>query len=250
MRDVAFIIPCPITGVQYNTQRNFSRDCGCDILAQEHYSAGFIVDKMSPQVQRQVAEAISCLRKGGVVAFPTDTVYGLGCASRYREAVARIFQLKGRPEQMALPLLLASIGQIDEVAHPVPAVARLLAAEFLPGALTLVLKKSEAVPDFITAGGDTIALRVPAHPVPVALVSGLGMPLVGTSANLSGWPSALTAGEVRAQFGDKVDLTIDGGHVPGGQESTIVDVTGEIPVVVREGAVTRAELKRVCGQVA
>jgi L-threonylcarbamoyladenylate synthase len=204
---------------------------------------------MSSQIKLQVEEGIRLLKQGGVVAFPTDTVYGLGCGSSYREAVARIFQLKGRPEQMALPLLLAGIGQIDEVAHPVPAVARLLAAEFLPGALTLVLKKSETVPGFITAGGDTIALRVPAHPVPVALVSGLGMPLVGTSANLSGWPSALTAGEVCAQLGDKVDMVIDGGTVPGGQESTIVDVTGETPVVVREGAISREELRQVIDEI-
>ena len=207
------------------------------------------MDAISPQIKLQVEEGIRLLKQGGVIAFPTDTVYGLGCGSRYQDAVARIFQLKDRPSHMALPLLLASISQIDELAHPVPEVARLLAGAFLPGALTLVLKKSEAVPDFITAGGDTIALRVPAHPVPVALVSGLGMPLVGTSANLSGWPSALTAGEVRAQLGGKVDMVIDGGTVPGGQESTIVDVTGGIPVVLREGAITRAELKRVCGQV-
>lgn len=205
--------------------------------------------EISPLVQRQVAEAIRFLKQGGVVAFPTDTVYGLGCGSRYREAVARIYRLKDRPEGMALPLLLASVNQIDEVARSVPAVARLLAAEFLPGALTLVLKKSEAVPDFITAGGDTVALRVPAHPVPVALVSGLGMPLVGTSANLSGRPSALTAAEVFAQLGSEIDMTVNGGCVPGGRESTIVAITDGIPAVVREGAITRAELERVCGQV-
>jgi len=205
---------------------------------------------MTTQVKHQVAKAIEILKRGGVVAFPTDTVYGLGCASRYQEAVVKIYRIKDRPQGMALPLLLADIRQIDEFAASVPAAARLLAAEFLPGALTLVLKKKETVPDYFTAGGDTIALRVPAHPVPRALVSGMGMPLVGTSANLSGSPSALTAAEVRAQLGDRLDLVIGGGRVPGGRESTIVDVTGEIPVVVRDGAISRAELKLVCYQVA
>ncbi|MFH0941467.1 MAG: L-threonylcarbamoyladenylate synthase [Chloroflexota bacterium] len=208
------------------------------------------MDKLSPRVKRQVAEGVSFLKSGGVVAFPTDTVYGLGCDYRSREAVARLYELKGRPTRMALPLLLWGIGQIDEVALSVPEVARRLAAEFLPGALTLVLKKRPSVPDFITAGGDTVAVRVPAHPVPVALARGLGVPIVGTSANLSGRPSALTAEEVCAELGSRVDMVIDGGSVPGGKESTIVDVSGQTPVILREGAITRAELERVCPQLA
>ena len=113
----------------------------------------------------------------------------------------------------------------------------------------MVLLKSRSVPDIITAGGNTVAIRIPAHPVPVALVRGLGMPIVGTSANLSGKPSALTADEVYSQFGDKVDLVIDGGRCPGGRESTIIDVTGEVPEILREGAISIGELKRVCGSI-
>lgn len=190
------------------------------------------------------------LKMGGIVAFPTDTVYGLGCDHRSREAVARLYEVKGRLSRMALPLLLGSIGQIDEVVLEVPEAARQFAAKFWPGALTLVLKKRESVPDFISAGGDTIAVRVPAHPVPVALANGLGAPIVGTSANLSGQPSAFTAGEVCAYFGSRVDMVIDGGHVPGGRESTIVDVSGRMPVILREGAISREELESVCPWIA
>ena len=158
----------------------------------------------------------------------------------------RVYQVKERPRNMALPLLLADTSQIAEVAEPVPQIAWLLAGNFLPGALTLVLHNSSSVPDIITAGGKTVAVRIPAHPIPVALVQGAGTPIVGTSANLSGQPSALTADEVYSQFGGKIDFVIDGGGCLGGEESTIVDVTGEIPVVLREGAISKEELKRVC----
>ena len=192
---------------------------------------------------------ISILKQGGIVAFPTDTVYGLGACANIPQAVKRVYQVKERPQNMALPLLLAHTSQISEVAELVPQIAWLLADKFLPGALTIVLYKSNSVSDIITAGGKTIAVRVPAHPVPVALAQGLGAPIVGTSANLSGKPSALTAGEVYSQFGDKIDLVIDGGRCPGGRESTIIDVTGETPVVLREGALSREELKQVCGEI-
>ncbi len=205
-------------------------------------------DKSPSHIQQQVERGISILKRGGIVAFPTDTVYGLGAGSNLYQAVERIYQVKARPQNMALPLLLADISQLTEVADSVPRVAWDLAHNFLPGALTLVLHKSKSVPDIITAGGMTVAVRIPAHPVPVALAEGLGSPIVGTSANLSGKPSSLTADEVYSQFGDKVDLVIDG-QCSGGRESTIVDVTGETPVVLREGAISRQELEQVCGSI-
>jgi len=205
--------------------------------------------KLPVDIQEQIERGVSILKQGGLVAFPTDTVYGLGaCANLYR-AVERVYQVKGRPQNMALPLLLADTPQISEVAESVPQIAWLLAHNFLPGALTLVLPKSNSVPDIITAGGKTVAVRIPAHPVPVALAEGLGAPIVGTSANLSGKPSALTAEEVYSQFGDKIDLVIDGGRCPGSRESTIVDVTGEVAKVLREGAISREELEKVCGNI-
>jgi len=205
-----------------------------------------MVIKLSQDIKQQVERGISILRQGGIVAFPTDTIYGLGACADLRPAVERVYKVKERPHNMALPLLLADTSQISEVAGYVPPVAWLLVRNFLPGALTLILLKSSSVPDIVTAGGVTVAVRVPAHPVPIALAEGLGTPIVGTSANLSGKPSSLTADKVRFQFGDKIDLVIDGGRCPGGKESTIVDVTGETPIDLREGAISRAKLKRVC----
>jgi len=204
---------------------------------------------LDKSIQQQVELGISILKRGGLVAFPTDTVYGLGAGANIPQAVERVYRVKERPPSMALPLLLADISQISEVAEPVPPIAWLLANKFLPGALTIVLPKSKSVLDIITAGGTTVAIRIPAHPVPVALVRGLGAPVVGTSANLSGKPSALTADEVHSQFGAQVDLVIDGGKCPGGRESTIVDVSRETPVILREGAISEEELRGVCGNI-
>ncbi len=205
--------------------------------------------KLSPALRKQIEKGVFILKSGGMVAFPTDTVYGLGASAGIPEAVARVYAVKGRPRNMPLPLLLARVSQIEDVAESVPPLAWFLARKFLPGALTLVLPKSRSIPDIVTAGGDTVAVRVPAHPVPAALANGLGTPLLGTSANLSGRPSALTAGEVYTQFGEQIDLVIDGGRSLGGRESTIVDVTGEVPVVLREGAIALSELKQVCGDI-
>ena len=205
-----------------------------------------MLDKFPSDIQEQVERGVSILKQGGVVAFPTDTVYGLGAWANLYQAVERVYQIKERPRNMALPLILAHTSQISEVAEPVPPLAWLLARSFLPGALTIVLHKSDSVSDIITGGGSTVAVRIPAHPIPVALAEGLGAPIVGTSANLSGKPSLLTADEVYAQLGDKIDLVIDGGRCPGGRESTIVDVTGETPVVLREGAISTEELRKVC----
>ncbi len=208
-----------------------------------------MLDRVPADVRPQVERGISLLRQGGLVAFPTDTVYGLGACASLAAAVERVYVVKQRPRHMALPLLLASTSQIGEVAYPVPEVAWLLAYRFLPGALTLVLPRSSAVADIVTAGAATVAVRVPAHPIPLALIDGVGAPVVGTSANRSGQPSPLTAGEVCAQLGDEVDLVIDGGRCPGGGESTIVDVTGEVPVVLREGVIPVLELRKVCGDI-
>jgi len=205
--------------------------------------------KPSIDIQQQIERGISILRQGGLVAYPTDTVYGLGACASIPQAVEQVYRVKERSPNMPLPLLLADVSQITEVAEPVPPVAWLLIHSFLPGALTIVLPKSNPVPDIITAGGTTIAVRIPAHPIPIALVKGLGTPIVGTSANLTGRPSPLTADEVYSQLGDKIDLIIDGGRCPGSRESTIVDVTKETPVVLREGAISREELEQVCGNI-
>lgn len=200
-------------------------------------------------IQQQIERGITILRQGGLIAYPTDTVYGLGAAMSLPRSVARIYEVKRRPQSLPLPLLLADVSQIEEVAGTVPPSAWCFIRHFFPGALTLILPKSGSVPAIITGGGNSVAVRIPDHPVPVGLIKGLGVPIVGTSANISGRPSPLTADEVSAQLGGKIDLIIDGGRCPGGKESTIVDVTGEIPVIRRQGAISMEELRRVCGNI-
>jgi L-threonylcarbamoyladenylate synthase len=207
-------------------------------------------DQLPEQIQAQVEEGIEILRKGGVIAFPTDTVYGLGAGIHIESAVKRVFQVKQRPAVMALPVLVADVPQIHEVAQFIPAYAWRLVEHFFPGALTLVVYRTKAVNDIITAGGDTVAIRIPAHPVPIALIKGCGMPLIGTSANISGSSSMLTAEEVKTQLGDTVDLIIDGVPAPDGRESTVVDVTGDVPVILRLGAISKAEIEKALEVVA
>jgi len=201
---------------------------------------------LTAAIQKQVEQAITILKRGGIVACPTDTVYGVGAAINIEPAVERVYRIKGRPLGRSLPILLADKSQMAEVARVVPPLAWRLADRFFPGALTIVLFKSESVPDIVTGGRKTVAVRVADHPIPIAIVRGLGVPIVGTSANLSGSPSALTAEEVRAQIGDRVDMIIDGGRCPGGIESTIIDVSGEKPRILRQGPISMEELKTVC----
>lgn len=203
----------------------------------KEFSSGF---------KKQVGKGIAILRQGGIVAYPTDTVYGLGASMTSHKAVGRIYQVKQRPPDLALPLLVANVSQIEELSETVPEVARKLISKFLPGALTIVLPASPSVPDIITAGGATVAVRIPAHPIPLALIDGTGTPLVGTSANVSGRPSPLTASEVYDQLGDEVDLIIDDGEPCPGTASTIVNIIGEALVILREGTISREEIEKVC----
>lgn len=201
--------------------------------------------KSTIEIKSQVEKGISILKMGGLVAFPTDTVYGLGSCATIPQAVEKVYEVKNRPKTMALPILVANESQISKFAEQVPPVAWRLIRRFMPGALTIVLTKSSLIPDIVTGGGTTVAIRIPAHPVPIALIEGLGAPVIGTSANLSGEPSPLTAEEVYAQIDDNVDLIIDDGRCPGGKESTVVDVTGKVPIIVREGAISKKEIEKV-----
>jgi L-threonylcarbamoyladenylate synthase len=202
-------------------------------------------DELPARVQEQIERGIEIIRQGGVIAFPTDTVYGLGAGAYIESGVEQIFKLKKRPLEMALPLLLADVSQIHEVAKELPAYAWRLIKQFFPGGLTLIVFHTKVVKDIITAGGDTVAIRVPDHPIPMALIKGSGMPLIGTSANISGLPAVMTAEDVRRQFGDALPLIIEAVPPPMGTESTVVDVTGEVAVILREGAIPRAEIEKV-----
>ena len=196
-------------------------------------------------LQEQVENGVKILKEGGIVAFPTDTVYGLGADAFKPKAVERIYEVKKRPRQLAFPLLIADMSQLTAVAEPISGIAWFLARHFWPGGLTLVLPKAASLPAYL-ASQSSIAVRVPDHPICLTLIRCLGNPIIGTSANISGKPATLTAEEVKQQLGDKVDLIIDGGRCPGGSESTMMDVTNEVPVILRQGIIPQYKIEEVC----
>lgn len=187
--------------------------------------------------------AARILAEGGLVAFPTDTVYGVGAHAFQPDAVERIYMAKVRPRDKAIPILLAQADDLALVAEGITETAWLLAERFWPGGLTLVLPKKANVPDVVSAGGPTVAVRVPDHPVPLALMAALGAPLAATSANLSGRPSLVTAGEVEAELGGRIELILDGGRCPGGVPSTVLDLTTDPPTILRAGAIGVKEIR-------
>ena len=191
----------------------------------------------------QIRKAVKVLESGGVAAIPTDTIYGLAACAFDESAVMKVYELKGRPDGMALPLLLSDASDARRCAATVPDEAWALMERFWPGALTLVMRKTDEVPDIVTAGMDTVALRVPDHPVPREIARLLGSPITGTSANLSGRPGLTNAAGVRSEFGERVDFVLDGGEAEGGMASTIVDMTQDEVRVLREGAVSWGEIE-------
>ena len=195
-----------------------------------------------------VAEVVEVLRNGGVAAIPTDTVYGLAANGLDGAAAARVFEVKGRPEGMPLPLLLADVADLSLCCVGVPESALSLARAFWPGSLTLVLRRSNTVPDIVAAGGDTVGIRVPDHPAPREIARLLGAPITGTSANRSSLPPATTAAEVREQIGDRVDYVLDGGAVRAGVPSTVLDLTGPEPLILRPGGVSADAISEVLGR--
>lgn len=194
-----------------------------------------------------IARAAEVLREGGLVALPTETVYGLGGDAENPAALARIFQTKGRPPSHPLIVHIGGADRLGAWVAEVPETARVLAARFWPGPLTLVLRRSARVPLEATGGLETVAVRVPDHPVALAVLEAFGGGIAAPSANRFGSVSPTTADHVRAEFGDAVDLVLDGGPCDVGVESTIVDVTGEVPSVLRPGGVTREDLEDALG---
>lgn len=194
-----------------------------------------------------VDEAAACLRAGGMVAFPTETVYGLGADASNVEAVRRVFAIKGRPADHPLIVHLADAGWLGEWARDVPAAAQELARAFWPGPLTLVLPRRPHVLDAVTGGQDSVALRVPAHPLARKLIAAAGA-LVAPSANRFGRVSPTTAAHVAEELGDAVDLILDGGPCAVGVESTIVSLLSDEPVLLRPGQVTPAQIEAVLGR--
>ncbi|MDQ7829352.1 MAG: L-threonylcarbamoyladenylate synthase [Armatimonadota bacterium] len=191
--------------------------------------------------------AVRLIQEGGLLAYPTDTAYGLGCDISNAAAVRRVFEVKRRPLDEPLPVLVAEVAQAWTLAASRPPLAERLAARFWPGALTLVLPRGRRVPALVAGGGETVALRVPDHPIPRNLVRLAGVPIVGTSANLHGDPTPTRAEHVVFSLGDRIDMLLDGGPTPRGRESTIVDLTEDPPRVLREGAIPRRAVEEALG---
>lgn len=188
-------------------------------------------------------QAIEHVRSGGLIVLPTDTVYGLGCGVFSVSGIKTIYQLKGREAEKAIAVLLADLEQIDIVAGPCLPGTYHLVERFLPGPLTLVVKKQPGLPVELSTL-PTVGIRIPNHPFARALLRACG-PMAVTSANLSGHPSSTNITEVIKQFGEQIPMIIDGGQSPGGQSSTVVDCTSEEPRILREGPITITDIQKV-----
>lgn len=194
-----------------------------------------------------ILQAAEVLKRGGLVAFPTETVYGLGANGLDAKAVADIFVAKGRPADNPLILHIASMGAIHQIVREMPPLAISLARAFWPGPLTLVLPKATIVPSKTTGGLDTVAVRMPAHPVALALIDAAGVPVAAPSANKSGRPSPTEAAHVVKDLLGRVEVILDGGPTGVGVESTVVDCTGRRPVILRPGGVSKEALEEIVG---
>lgn len=192
-------------------------------------------------------EAGEVLKKGGIVAFPTDTVYGLGCIYTDSDAVRKIFEAKGRDEGKPLSVLVCDIMQVGRVADDITNDALKLMTAFWPGALTLILKKNDTVPEEVAAGGDTIGVRMPESVCARELIARSGVPLAAPSANLSGKRSSVTADDVREDLDGRIDLVIDGGECSIGVSSTVLDISDGDLKILREGVITADMIREVLG---
>ncbi|MCI0831636.1 MAG: threonylcarbamoyl-AMP synthase [Chloroflexi bacterium] len=206
-----------------------------------------VAEIISQSDRRALEVAVSALKAGELVVYPTDTVYGLGAAAGNEDAVRRLFAAKGRSPSKAVPLLVADALMATWVAEVTPVAHNLMSALW-PGALTIVMRRLDSYQSVALADGDTVALREPGHEFALGMIAAVGEPVVGTSANRSAGRAAVSAAEAAFQFGDMVALAVDGGRMTG-VESTVIDITRESgPMIVREGAVTQEEIERVLGR--
>jgi L-threonylcarbamoyladenylate synthase len=200
------------------------------------------VNPTHPREDR-LSEAVEAIEAGGVVALPTETLYGLACDAFNRVALARINQMKGKPSDSPILLMISDAGQVDTVAESVPERFHELTELFWPGPLTLVVPASDRVPVEVTGGSGKVAVRVPGLALPRQIARALGRPITGPSANLHGQPACRTAFEVAETFGDALEMILDGGSTAAGKPSTILDLTGSVPRILREGILPASSLE-------
>lgn len=215
---------------------------------QENGTRVFVLDAAQPEAA-PISEAAAAIRSGGLVAFPTETVYGLGADAANAAAVARIFVAKGRPSDNPLIVHVSDRGMLADVVREIPQKAEKLMERFWPGPLTLVLPKLPSIPDSVTCGLQTVGVRMPHHPVALALIRAAGVPIAAPSANRSGRPSPTAAEHVVEDLYGRIDVILDGGETGVGVESTVIDMTVDPPVLLRPGGVTVEQLTREIGEV-
>lgn len=196
-----------------------------------------------------IPRAAEILKNGGLVAIPTETVYGLGASALNEAALKKIFEVKGRPADNPLIIHVSSSDELEKWCRNIPAAAYRLAEVFWPGSLTLLLEKKPVIPSLVTAGLSTVAVRCPRHPLTLELIKQSGVPIAAPSANISGKPSPTTAGHVMSDIGGKIEAVLDGGPCSVGLESTIVDMTVKPPRILRPGGITKEQLKEILGEV-
>lgn len=207
-------------------------------------------EKNTEENEILMKEAGDIIRRGGLVAFPTETVYGLGANALDKEAAKKIYEAKGRPSDNPLIAHISDIKQVYELGKNIPKKAEKLMKKFWPGPMTLVFEKQDIVPEGVTGGLSTVAIRMPDNEVALKLIEAAGVPIAAPSANTSGRPSPTLAGHVLEDMNGRIDMIIDGGQVNIGIESTIVDMTVEPPMILRPGYITKSMLEEVIGEVA
>ena len=229
-----------------NTRRQGDGSC---VLSTKESAIVMKTVVLDASEQKNIEICAGVIRSGELVALPTETVYGLGANAIDEASVAKIFEIKGRPEDNPLIVHIALIDDVKPLVMSIPDVFYNLADKYWPGPLTLIMQKSDAVPDNVTAGLDTVAIRMPSHPAALALIRTAGVPVAAPSANPSGKPSPTKASHVFNDIGGKIKYILDGGDCEVGIESTVLDISGEVPKILRPGYVTYEELNDMIGNV-
>lgn len=216
-----------------------------DSVSGQEKNANLIKVNPDRPEHEKIKKAAEVIRNGGLVAFPTETVYGLGANALDREAVNKIFAIKKRPSTDPIIVHISDLKQLDTIVKNVPEIAKVLAKRFWPGPLTLIMERSDSVPDNVSAGLATVAVRMPSHPVSIALIKTSGLPIAAPSANIFSRPSSTKAQHIIDDFSDSVDLILDGGDSTIGVESTVLDLTSNPPVLLRPGGTPMEDLQEI-----
>ena len=195
---------------------------------------------------KKIKETAEIIKNGGVIVFPTETVYGLGVNALNEDAVKRLYEVKKRPQDKAISILVSNIEMIEKVAKDITGIEYGLIKEFFPGPLTIILNKKDIVPDIVTAGGTTVGVRMPAKDIALRLIEYAGVPIAAPSANISGNPSGTELNTIMDEFQENVDCYIDGGKSEIGLASTIVQVIDGEPYILREGSISKEQIEEVC----